>query len=1449
MSNDRPVPPADPVSPPGDRRDGPTVVGIGASAGGLEACRRLLASLPPGHGMALVLVQHLDPTHESLMADLLADHTSMTVAQARDGERLRSDHLHLIPPGAFLAVDDGVLRLSRPQARHGARLPFDYFLASLARSCGPRAVAVVLSGSGADGSGGLPAIKAAGGFVVVQDPDEAGFDGMPRNAIATGTVDAVLPVDEIGPALVAHLRGARDPASAGPDPAASADRLAEIVDLLRARTPHDFRLYKPGTLRRRIERRVAAVGAADADAYLERLRGDPHELEILAADLLINVTGFFRDADVFDHLATTIVPDLVRDRSPDRPIRIWVPGCSTGEEAYSLAMVFFEAITAAKRNLKLQVFASDVDADAVATAREGLYPATIEADVSAERLARFFIKEEHGWRVTPDLRGVVVFTVQDVLTDPPFSRLDLVSCRNLLIYLGSEAQEKVLALFHFALREGGLLLLGNSETAGDVDGRFEALSKPGRLFRRIGPGRAGDFGPVSGGDGLATAFRRHPGRLPKRQSTLAELCRRLVIEDFAPAAVLIDRKYECLYTLGPIDRHLRVAPGAPSHDLLTQVPEALRIKLRSAIQRAVQDDVRVIVDGGRIARDGIEVPFSIDVRPVHEPGEEPMFLVCFVEERPQSPRGDLPVDADDDPRIVELERELDATRRELQGAIRSLEVSVEEQKVVNEEALSANEEFQSTNEELLTSKEELQSLNEELTALNGQLQETLERHRTTSNDLQNVLYSTDVATLFLDTDLNIRFFTPATRSLFSIIASDVGRPLADLRFLAADATLLDDARGVMRSWTPIEREIEAPGGLWFIRRVLPYRTLDDGMAGVVITFVDVTERRRISEALAVAKREAERASLAKSRFLAAANHDLRQPLQTLCLLQDLLAGAVESDKAKRLVARFEDALGAMTGMLDTLLDMNQIEAGTVQVELADVPIGEVFERMAGEFGYPAVAKGLVLRVCPSTQVVRTDRRLLEQMIRNLLANALKYTPKGRVLLGCRRHGATLRIEVWDTGIGIAAEDLQSIFEEYHQIDNAACDRSRGLGLGLSIVQRLADLLGHRVHVRSRPGLGSVFSIELPRTIGPREPASSVTVAAAAPEPTPVGGRRIGSILVIEDEPDVRDLLELVLEREGHLVVAAPDGVTAVKSVVEGTLRPDLVLADFNLPGGLDGLGVVARLREESRRPLPAIILTGDISPDTLRDIVEQDCLHLDKPVKTEALIAAVDGLLAAPAHRPVAKPRPDTAAPSPATPMTQVWLVDDDAHFRSEMGALLAAEGLTAAAFDSGEAFLAAYRPGGEACLLIDAYLPGMSGLDLLHRLAAEGHALPSIMITGHGDVAMAVEAMKAGAVDFLAKPVDRDELMAGVRRALAHARDDELEAATREEAMHRLAGLTPRQTEILEKVLAGHPSKNIATDLGISQRTVENHRAAIMRKTGAKSLPALARLVAAAAG
>jgi two-component system, chemotaxis family, CheB/CheR fusion protein len=1424
------------------------VVGLGASAGGLEASRKLVSTIPAGTGIAFILVQHLDPTHESMMVDLLSSHTSLSVCQATDGMLIEGDHLYVIPPATYLSVADGKIRLSHPQARHGARLPFDFLLQSLAKESGARAVGVVLSGTGTDGSIGVKMLKEKGGLVIAQEPGEAGYDGMPQNAIATGVVDLVLPVARMSDAIIKYERGA--PLTGERDGPTLKDtvqeRLPEIIALLRTNTAHDFTHYKHGTLERRIERRMAlaAVAPGDGDRYLKLLQNDKSELELLAKDLLINVTNFFRDPKVFAVLEQKIIPDLIRNHPSDRPVRIWIAGCSTGEEAYSLAMLFREEMSATAKPTQLQIFASDVDQEAVDIAREGLYPAAIEANVSTERLARYFRKEKQGYRVSPELRAAVVFTVQDVLIDPPFSRLDMVSCRNLLIYLRPEAQAKAISVFSFALNPNGLLLLGSAETVSDSDGRFEVCSKAERLYRRIGVGRLGDIGVSKDSKWNVRALSvAGQGRTAVRQAAFADLCQRLVMDTFAPAAVLINRDHECLYSLGPTDRYLRVPAGQPTYDLLAMVSEALRSKLRVAIQRASQEKERVVVPGELTNHDGRL--FSITVQPAFSESEE-FFLICFIDEPNQDKKESMPVPAADIARVAELERELESTKSELRGALRNLEIVGEDQKAVNEEALSVNEEFQSTNEELLTSKEELQSLNEELTALNTQLQETLERQRETSDDLQNILYSTNVATLFLDTDLNIRFFTPATKLLFNIIPSDIGRPLADLHSLSADSSLTADARTVLHSLTPIEREVEALGGVWFSRRILPYHAHDGAVEGVVITFTDVTERKHSAKALEDAKLEAEQANIAKSRFLAAASHDLRQPLQTIALLQGLLAKMVVGEAAQKLVTRLDLTLGAISGMLNTLLDLNQIEAGTVRTETVVFPINDLLNRLRDEFAFPAESQGLDLRVVKCGQFICSDPHLLEQMVRNLLSNALKYTEHGKVLLGCRRSKNTLRIMVCDTGIGIPAEELQAVFEEYHQLSNGARERSRGLGLGLSIVQRLGKMLGHPVRVRSHPGKGSIFTVEVDlasaKSTAPAPPKDDKLVAADA---ALVGdGLSLGAILVVEDDIDVRELLGLLLQNNGYHVATAADGVAALALVNRGTVRPNLVIADYNLPNGMDGLEVIKRVRDKLQRDVPAVILTGDITTATMRRVASRNCMQLNKPMNPKELAQVIERLLP---EKQTNRRGPAVQTRAAATSPT-IFVVDDDDEIRAGIRSTFQVEGRNVEDFANCEDFLAAYRSGREGCLLIDAYLPGMSGLELLHRLHGERQRLASIMITGSSDVAMAVEAMKAGASDFLEKPISSKDLIASVNRALVQSRDATKLAAWKAAAASCLAKLTPQQHRVMEMVLAGNPSKNIAADLGISQRTVENHRAAIMTKTGAKSLPALARLALAAA-
>lgn len=1422
------------------------VVALGASAGGLEACRKFLEAVPATSRSAYILVLHLDPSHDSMMVDLLANHTAMAVGQAANEQRIEPAHLYIIPPGAYLSIRNGALQLSPPGVRHGARMPFDFLLASLAEEYGPRAACVILSGTGTDGSAGLKAIKAAGGLVLAQAPKEAAYNGMPLSAIQTGLVDATLPAAEMPARLADHLPSvtpthdeSQSPKSPSPNQAdLDPDLLNEIVQLLRTGTGHDYALYKRGTMQRRIERRMGLVGIHPHEArrYLELLRADADELGSLAHDILIKVTSFFRDPLVFERLAKAVVPELLRNHPAGRPIRLWSVGCSTGEEAYSLAIVFRECIASARLNIKLQILASDADADAIAAAREGIYPVTIADDVSPERLAAHFIKEEGGYRVAPELRSIVVFSVQDLLSDPPFSRLDMISCRNLLIYLAPEAQDRAMALFHFALSEGGLLLLGGAETVADSDGRFKQVSKSDRLYRHVGRSRPGDLRHALNVD-LEPRAPARAGTVVSRQAMLGELCRRRVIEAYAPATVLINREYECLYTLGPTAEYLAVPTGVPTQSLLAMTPAVVHAPLRAAVVRAEAEGSRVLVPTMSSIRLGTP-RFAVTVEPIQVDGET-LFLVVFEAKA----EGATPANAEappTGPKAAELARELDVTRAELRQALRHIEMAAEEHKALHEEALSVNEEYQSTNEELLASKEELQSLNEELTALNGQLQETLDRQRSLSDDLQNVLYSTDVATIFLDLDLKIRFFTPLTRALFSILPGDVGRPLMDLRSLAIDGSFLTDARQVLETTTPVEREIQVQDGAWYARRILPYRTHSGDVEGLVMTFVDITVRRHAVETQALAERVALRADAAKSRFLAAASHDLRQPLQTLYLLLATLRRVVADDKATALIQRLEDTLGVMTGMLDTLLDINQIEAGTVRINRSVFGIDDLLLGLKAEHGVVAEAQHLDLRVVRSSLLIESDRELLGQMIRNLLSNALKYTRKGRILVGCRRRLGQVDIEVWDTGIGIPAAQLDDIFEEYYQVENGARQRARGLGLGLSIVQRLGALLGHRVRVRSWQGKGSVFSIEIARSANAALPGiqlSAVEVANTGQEPA-----LSASILVIEDDVDIRDLLQTVLQQEGHRVATASDGTEAMEVVTRRSFRPDLILADYSLPDGLDGLQLATALRHVLGHAVPVVIISGDIAADTLRAIAAQRCAYLSKPVKLPAMMKAIDSLLRQAAAGEGAAPVDPAAAPV-------VYLVDDDEGIRTSLGAVLEEAGHRVVSFADAEAFLAQARAGMRGCLLLDAMLPGVSGAGLMQRLATDGIALPTVVITGHSDVGMAVSAMKAGAIDFLEKPVAADAVRVAVNNALNRfnnqAKIDEGHAA----AARRLAGLTPRQHQILDLVLAGHPSKNIAADLGISQRTVENHRAMIMKRSGAKSLPELARIVLVSAG
>jgi two-component system CheB/CheR fusion protein len=1420
------------------------VIAIGASAGGLEACRALLKDMPGDAPAAFILILHLDPSHDSMMVELLARHTQLMVVQASEGMALQPGVVYVIPPGAFLTVAERVIHLSDPEGGKSVRLPFDALLQSLAKDAVALSACVVLSGTGTDGSKGIVEIDAAGGLVIAQDPAEAGHSGMPESAIKTGHVAEILRTGQMLAALKrfwgeapAVLEPAADTPSPGKhkelaprlDPGASG--YDELLTFVGEHSEQDISHYKRGTLERRTARRMAIVGLGPGEMarYLEMLKSDAEERAQLSADLLIHVTSFFRDRYVFDHLSAKAIPDLLAELPKDRPLRIWVAGCSTGEEAYSLAIVCLEAIEAAGSSTRLQILASDIDPDAITTARAGFYPKEIEDVVSRDRLERFFVPEKDGWRITSVVRDVIVFTVADLLSDPPFSKIDLVSCRNVLIYLAPEAQKRVIARCCFALRPGGLLLLGAAEMPGQSDGCFAVEDKKSRLWRRVGQSHAADLHFATGRRDEATA----PAALtPVRRSALADLCRRIVLEHYAPAAVLLNSRLEILYLLGPTEKYLTITQGHPDPGIVGMLPKVLRARFRSAAASCTPANPKMTISGGRMkGANGFDIALHAVAA-----GTEPLLLACFID----TPRAETaatgpvsgPLRATGD-----LEADLEATRSDLSDALRDLEKEVEAHGADAAEALSVNEEFQSTNEELLASKEELQSLNEELTALNSQLQETLERHRTTANDLQNVLFSTDVATLFLDLDLNIRFFTPAARAIFRVIPSDVGRPLADLAAVSPDDALAADARAVLAGSDAVEREIEGPDGLWFLRRMQPYRAEGGRVEGVVITYTDITERKRANAALVAAMDEAERATRAKSRFLAAASHDLRQPLQSMALLHKLLSRQKRSTEGARLAALMDQTLNSMTAMLDSMLDVNRIESGIVRPEMRPVAIAPLLQRLTDEFKPQCDLKGLKLRTVQCKAWVCTDPQLLEQILRNLLSNALKYTRKGGVLIGCRRRGEVLSVLVCDTGIGVGQSEIKTIFDAYHQGEKVPALAGQGLGLGLSIVQRLADLMEHPVTVRSTPGKGSAFMIALPVV----DPATEVPDPKKAAAVQSSAERQTGTILLVEDEDSLRDLLAEVLEKEGHTVIPWQNAREALAWASGDVARPDLLLTDFDLQGGADGLRLAQDIPDVLGEPVPTIILTGDITSETMKQIDASPCHQVAKPVMPEILLAQIsDLMLKARTAKASAARRTDASD-------TSVHVIDDDPMIRESMRRLFEAEGWTVLTYASAEDFLAVPRPHGAVCILVDNLLPGMDGVALVTRLRFEDPHLPAVMLTGHGDAATAVAALKAGASDLIEKPASAADLLASVRHAMEKAEDAHARTESQRAAQKHFADLTARERDVLAMVLKGAPNKIIASDLGINQRTVENHRAAVMRKTGAASLPELVRLALAA--
>lgn len=834
------------------------IIGIGASAGGLEALELFFTHVPANSGLAYVIVQHLAANHKSIIVELLQHKTSMPVMEITERMIIAANHVYLIPPGYDLSILNGVLHLLEPIAPHGLRLPIDFFFRSLADDQQQQSIGVILSGMGSDGTLGLRAIKEKAGAIFVQEPTTAKFDSMPRSAISTGQVDVIAAVQELPGKIVAYLQHnaliTRTQLELTDN---SQNALGKIISLLRMQTGHDFSLYKKSTIYRRIERRIALHQLPAIIDYVRYLRENPREAELLFKELLIGVTRFFRDPAAWEQLKNNAMPALLAAYPNGSGLRAWVAGCSTGEEAYSLAMIFKEVLeekVQTTKNLSLQIFATDLDKEAIDKARQGVYAANIVADVSETRLHRFFQEDEQGYRVKKEIREMVVFAKQNLIMDPPFAKLHLVVCRNFLIYIEPELQQKILALFHYSLIPRGILLLGSAETIGQAKDLFTPLAAKIRLYQRhesAGAVRRLEFPTFDSHQQNKTEVLT--SKQQEATPNLEVLANRLLLQLYAPAAVLVTNQGDILYINGKTGKYLEPAAGKASLNLFVMAREGLSQALSEIFHKALREQNTITRKAIKVGTNGGTQILDVTVKPITEPVTlNGMVLVVFhdvISSSTQKKSRETRVVTADSNQLTELATELQRCHEALQITREEMQLSQEDLKSANEELQSTNEELQSTNEELNTSKEEMQSINEELQTVNNELQVKVDELSRVSDDMRNLLNSTDIAILFLDSALNVRRFTNQTASVIKLIPSDVGRPITDLVIELDYPNLASDARDVLNSLVFKEVQVSAKDGRWFTVRTLPYRTQENRIDGVVIIFTDRSIAKRLEEKL------------------------------------------------------------------------------------------------------------------------------------------------------------------------------------------------------------------------------------------------------------------------------------------------------------------------------------------------------------------------------------------------------------------------------------------------------------------------------------------------------------------------------------------------------------------------------------------------------------------------
>jgi two-component system CheB/CheR fusion protein len=1177
------------------------IAGIGASAGGLEALERLFKNMPVDTGIAFVIIQHLSPDFKSVMDELLARHTRMPIHRVTNGMTVEANSIYLIPPKKEMIISGGRLLLTDKDPEQELSLPIDHFFRSLAHDAGKQAIAVVLSGTGSDGSRGIRDVREAGGFVIAQSAETAKFDGMPRSAIDTGCVDADLTPEQMPEAIAGHVArrgGARDANGNGHDGDGALYGVEAIFKLLRDEYGIDFSHYKPNTVSRRIERRLSLNQSVDLEDYVQRVKADPSELNALYKDLLIGVTRFFRDREAFEQIER-LLPDMLAQKRPDEEIRFWVAGAATGEEAYSLAILLHERMELLRRPISTKIFATDVHGASLEFASAGVYDGEALAEVPPARLARYFSRKNDGYHVVPELRQMIVFARHNVIKDAPFTKLDFISCRNLLIYFQPLVQKKVISLFHFGLRTGGVLFLGPSESPGELMPEFQALDDHWKIYRkrrdiRLPPDMRL---PLS----MAAPHVRVTAPAPAQamDASLLSAYDRL-LDEFMPPGLLITDRRQLVHAFGGAGRFLTHRDGRPTSDILDLVDGNLKLALAGSLQRAAKDLTAVVYTGVRLGDAGAEKSYKLTVKPILNRQANLTHLLISLEEMDATPADkrstatEIDVSEASREQLSSLESELRHTRENLQATIEELETSNEELQASNEELVAGNEELQSTNEEL-------HSVNEELYTVNAEYQKKIVELTELTDDMDNLLRSTEVATIFIDRDMCIRKFTPHVGRVFDFLPQDVGRRIDSFSHHLDGENLHEDVAAVLASGKPVEKQVRHRTGAWFFLRILPYRS-HTRLEGVVLTLVDIATVKRAEE-------EAREALRRRDQFLAMLSHELRNPLAAVVNASRLLeVGDLDAETLDIARGTIRRQSQHMARLLDDLLDVSRITRDKIEIRRQAVDLRQA-ARDALESIRPLLeTRTLALHISIPEQpiLVDGDPARLQQIAVNLLNNAIRYTPaNGQIWFILRAEKGHAYLTVRDTGAGIPFEMRDKIFELFVQLQRDSGSATGGMGVGLTLVRALVNLHGGQVTVESDgPGKGSQFTVRLPvieKQAAPATPASDTT---------PLSHLRV---LLVEDNADIRAVTERLLRTMDCEVVLADNGTHALEAVK--CHRPDVALIDIGLPE-LDGYEVAKRIRHMSDHDgIKLIALTGFGQPDDrARALASGFDAHVVKPV-------------------------------------------------------------------------------------------------------------------------------------------------------------------------------------------------------------------------------------------